>query len=57
MKAKYPERAGWDIIRVGNRTLAINRWGGAVEVIERRELQDTGITYPKSWELKERYRR
>ena len=48
----YPAREGWQIIPLGNRVIAHNKWGGAREVIETKPLSEKKTKFPTSWRYK-----
>ena len=54
LSKEYPANEGWEFIRIGNKTIAHNKWGGAREVVEVRELEPKRVKLPKSWAYKPR---
>lgn len=55
LKQKYPASQGWDLIPVGNRIIAVNRWGGAQKIAHRKPTLPEGmIRVPESWRYKQR---
>jgi len=56
LRREYPARMGWELIEIGNRVIAHNRWGGAREVAHRFDLGQGSVRLPRSWRLKDRYR-
>ena len=54
-KKRYPASLGWDVFPLGNKILAVNRWGGARKGVHTRPLLPEGsIPTPESWCYKPR---
>jgi hypothetical protein len=57
LRLKYPASRGWDVFPLGNKILAVNRWGGARKVVHTRPLiPEERIPIPESWRYKPRTR-
>lgn len=55
LRQEYPTSQGWDLIPLGNRFIAVNRWGGAQKIAYRKSLLPEGaIHVPESWCYKQR---
>lgn len=53
LKQEYPPSRGWDLLPLGNRIIAVNRWGGAQRLAYRKPLLPQGtIAIPVSWRFK-----
>ena len=50
---RHPEK-WFQIVRLGNRTIAIDRLTGEQEIIETRELSKDKTEFPASWRYQER---
>lgn len=48
----FPAREGWEVLSVGNRVIAHNRWGGARIVIEEKPVRPDSGLWPSSWRYK-----
>ena len=54
-KRRYPPSSGWDLFEIGNRVIAVDRWGGAQKVVHRKPLLPEGtIRIPELWRYKPR---
>ena len=55
LKRRYSPSSGWDLIEIGNRVVAVDRWGGAQKVVHHKPLLPEGtIRIPESWRYKPR---
>jgi len=54
-KRRYPPSSGWDLFEIGNRVVAVDRWGGAQKVVHHKPLlAEVTIRIPESWRYKPR---